>query len=74
MSGHVRSKVMSGSSEKTGNSLGFLQVPQDWAHSGQSFPWLSKILHFLGHGSIFVSECGDNALCSSEGQRDFRLK
>ncbi|GFX27590.1 hypothetical protein TNCV_4996451 [Trichonephila clavipes] len=38
-----------------------------------SFPWLSKTLRFLGHGSIFVNVCGDNAPCSSEGQGDFRL-
>ncbi|GFW69531.1 hypothetical protein TNCV_488771 [Trichonephila clavipes] len=46
-------------------------MPSEW--SGQSLPWLSKTLHFLGHGSIFVNVCGDNALCSSEGQGDFRL-
>ncbi|GFT26555.1 hypothetical protein TNCV_3603991 [Trichonephila clavipes] len=58
---------------KVGNRLGSLQVPWDWAHSGQSFLWLSKTLRFLGHDSIFVSVCGDNALCSSEGQGNFRL-
>ncbi|GFY29004.1 hypothetical protein TNCV_4721321 [Trichonephila clavipes] len=36
-------------------------------------PWLSKTLRFLGHGSIFVNVCGDDALCSAEGQGNFRL-
>ncbi|GFS62160.1 zinc finger FYVE domain-containing protein 26 [Trichonephila clavipes] len=66
-------KVMSGGLAKADNSLNSLQVPQDWTHSGQSFLWLFKTLGFLGHGSIFISECGNNALCSSEGQGDFRL-
>ncbi|GFX47602.1 hypothetical protein TNCV_3016211 [Trichonephila clavipes] len=56
---------------KAGNSLGSLQVPRDWVHSGQSFSWLSKTLRFLG--SIFVNVCGDDALCSSEGQGDLQL-
>ncbi|GFT47336.1 c-Maf-inducing protein [Trichonephila clavipes] len=54
---------------KADKSLGSLQVPRDRVHSGQSFPWLSKTLCFLGHGSTFVNVCGDNALCSPEGQR-----
>ncbi|GFT54689.1 hypothetical protein TNCV_4266861 [Trichonephila clavipes] len=32
-----------------------------------------KLFVLLGHGNIFVNVCGDNALCSSEGQRDFLL-
>ncbi|GFY33266.1 hypothetical protein TNCV_1241161 [Trichonephila clavipes] len=28
---------------------------------------------FFCHGSIFVNVCGDDVLCSSEGQGDFRL-
>ncbi|GFY04033.1 hypothetical protein TNCV_1198111 [Trichonephila clavipes] len=43
-------------------------------HSSRSFPWLSKALGFLGHGSIFVNECGNNSLCSAESQGDFRLR
>ncbi|GFX88983.1 uncharacterized protein TNCV_2852831 [Trichonephila clavipes] len=46
---------------------------RDSAHSGQSFRWLSKTFRFLGHGSIFENVCGDYALCSSEGQGNFRL-
>ncbi|GFT81400.1 hypothetical protein TNCV_3672801 [Trichonephila clavipes] len=59
---------------KADNSLGSLQVPRYWAHSGQSFPWLSKALGFLEHSSMLVNVCGNNALCSSEGQGDFRLR
>ncbi|GFW77733.1 transposable element Tcb1 transposase [Trichonephila clavipes] len=58
---------------KVGNILGSLQVPRDWDHSGQSFPWLSRTLRFLGHGRIFNNVCGDNVLCSSEGQEDIKL-
>ncbi|GFX86718.1 hypothetical protein TNCV_1409151 [Trichonephila clavipes] len=50
-----------------------VEVPRDWAHSGQSFPWLSKTLRFSGYGSIFVNVCGDEALCSSEDQGNLRL-
>ncbi|GFV51875.1 hypothetical protein TNCV_1322281 [Trichonephila clavipes] len=39
-----------------------------------SFLWLSKTLFFGGHGSIFVNVCGNNALCSSEGEGYFRLR
>ncbi|GFW65122.1 transposable element Tcb1 transposase [Trichonephila clavipes] len=46
--------VMPGGYVKVGNSPSSLQVPWDWAHSGQSFPWLSKALGVLGYGSIFV--------------------
>ncbi|GFW06042.1 hypothetical protein TNCV_4478361 [Trichonephila clavipes] len=48
-------------------------MPRDWAHSGQSFPWFSKTHRLLGHGNIFVNVCGDDVLCSSEGQGGFRL-
>ncbi|GFY18460.1 hypothetical protein TNCV_2396881 [Trichonephila clavipes] len=41
------------------------QQPRDQTHRGQSFPRLSKALGFLGHGNIFVNECGNNSLCSS---------
>ncbi|GFV54015.1 hypothetical protein TNCV_3724481 [Trichonephila clavipes] len=41
-------------------------------HSGHSFPWLSTVLGLLDHDSIFVNECGNNTLCSSENQGDFR--
>ncbi|GFW62866.1 hypothetical protein TNCV_4452151 [Trichonephila clavipes] len=34
------------SQAKAGNSLGSLQLPWDWTHSGQNFPWLSKTLRF----------------------------
>ncbi|GFW34502.1 hypothetical protein TNCV_501201 [Trichonephila clavipes] len=50
-----------------------VELPQDWAHSGQSFPWLSKTLRFWGHDSIFVNVRGYDALCSSEGPCNFRL-
>ncbi|GFU41154.1 hypothetical protein TNCV_3899661 [Trichonephila clavipes] len=59
-------KVMSSNYAKAGPK-------RDWTYFGQSFSWLSKTLRFLGHGSIFVNVCEDNALCSSEGQGDFRL-
>ncbi|GFW85839.1 hypothetical protein TNCV_854881 [Trichonephila clavipes] len=49
-------------------------VPRNWAHSGQSFPWLSKTLRVFGLDSIFVNVCGGNGLCSYEGQRDFWLR
>ncbi|GFX88483.1 uncharacterized protein TNCV_2279511 [Trichonephila clavipes] len=39
-----------------------------------SIPWLSKALGFLGHDSIFVNKCGNNDLCSSDGEGDFRLR
>ncbi|GFX18575.1 hypothetical protein TNCV_3371481 [Trichonephila clavipes] len=58
---------------KVVNILGSLHMPRDWAQSGHSFPWLSKTLRSLGHGSIFVNVCGDDALCSSGGQGNFRL-
>ncbi|GFS62440.1 hypothetical protein TNCV_1262331 [Trichonephila clavipes] len=50
-----------------------VEVPRDWAHSGPSFPWLSKPFHFLGYGSIFVNVCEDDARCSSEGQENLPL-
>ncbi|GFW46457.1 hypothetical protein TNCV_4811451 [Trichonephila clavipes] len=65
--------VMAAEWAKVGNSIGSLQMPRDWAHSGHSFSWFSKTLRFLGHGSIFVNICRDNVLYSSEGQGDFRL-
>ncbi|GFW40440.1 hypothetical protein TNCV_1019981 [Trichonephila clavipes] len=37
------------------------------------FPMAFQGSCFLGHGSTFVNVCGCNAVCSSEGQRDFRL-
>ncbi|GFU38505.1 hypothetical protein TNCV_2434481 [Trichonephila clavipes] len=40
----------------------------------ESFPWLSKALGLLCHDSIFVNECGNKALCSSESQGDYRLE
>ncbi|GFX02406.1 hypothetical protein TNCV_2285731 [Trichonephila clavipes] len=60
-------KVFSDSFANEGNRLGFLQVSRDWAHSGQSFPWLSKTLCFLGHYSIFVNVRGDDALLRVKG-------
>ncbi|GFX78781.1 uncharacterized protein TNCV_1919141 [Trichonephila clavipes] len=39
-----------------------------------SFPWLSKSLCFLDHDSIFVNECGNNDIYSSESQGDIRLR
>ncbi|GFU86290.1 hypothetical protein TNCV_369461 [Trichonephila clavipes] len=45
-------KIMS--SGQVGNSFGSLQVPRDWTPSGQSFPWLSKALSFLGLASTIV--------------------
>ncbi|GFX65490.1 hypothetical protein TNCV_4735381 [Trichonephila clavipes] len=50
-----------------------VEVPRDRTHSGQRFQSLSKTHSFLGHGSISVNVYRDNALCSSEGQGDFRL-
>ncbi|GFV66147.1 uncharacterized protein TNCV_2900731 [Trichonephila clavipes] len=35
--------------------------------------WLFLTLRFFGHIIIFVNVCGDNVLCSSERQGDFRL-
>ncbi|GFV90463.1 hypothetical protein TNCV_50381 [Trichonephila clavipes] len=67
-------KVTSGSSARVGNSLGSLQEPRDRIHTGQKFPWLSKGLGVWGHGSTFINICGNNALFSSEGQRNFRLR
>ncbi|GFS56389.1 hypothetical protein TNCV_4388611 [Trichonephila clavipes] len=32
--------------DESGQQFGSLQVPRDRAHSGQSFPWLSKTLRF----------------------------
>ncbi|GFT82285.1 hypothetical protein TNCV_4650911 [Trichonephila clavipes] len=32
-----------------------------------------QTLRFLGHGSVFDNLCGDDALCSSEGQENFAL-
>ncbi|GFT80228.1 hypothetical protein TNCV_2187171 [Trichonephila clavipes] len=58
---------------KEGNSLGSDQVLRYSDHNSQSSLWLSKTFRVLGHGRIFVNVCGDSALCSSEGQRDFRL-
>ncbi|GFX62992.1 hypothetical protein TNCV_1100851 [Trichonephila clavipes] len=49
------------------------EVPRDRAHSGQSFPWLSKALGLLGHDSIFVNGCENKTLCSSESQGYFRF-
>ncbi|GFW62773.1 hypothetical protein TNCV_2625361 [Trichonephila clavipes] len=43
-------------------------------YSGQGFPWLSKALGVLGHGSKFINVCGYNALRSFEGQGDFPLR
>ncbi|GFX84219.1 hypothetical protein TNCV_3975661 [Trichonephila clavipes] len=37
-------------------SLGSLQVPRKWTHSGQSFSWLSKVLGLLDHNSTFFNE------------------
>ncbi|GFX07827.1 hypothetical protein TNCV_4160961 [Trichonephila clavipes] len=54
---------------KADNSLGSIHVPRDSTYSGQSFPWLSKALDLLRHDSVFVNECGNNVLCSSERQR-----
>ncbi|GFU23792.1 hypothetical protein TNCV_414391 [Trichonephila clavipes] len=53
---------------KAGNSLGSLQVSRDRAHRGLGFLWLFKTLRFLGHGSIFVNACEDDAVSSYEGQ------
>ncbi|GFV31113.1 hypothetical protein TNCV_4314381 [Trichonephila clavipes] len=43
-------------------------------HSGQDFPWLSKVLGVLGHSGIFFNVCGYNDLCSSKGQVEFWLR
>ncbi|GFW13369.1 hypothetical protein TNCV_4283971 [Trichonephila clavipes] len=58
---------------ESSNSHGSLQVTRDWTHNDQSFQWLFKALGLLGHDSIFVNECGNNALCFSESQGDFRV-
>ncbi|GFV50170.1 DUF4817 domain-containing protein [Trichonephila clavipes] len=46
-------------------------------HSGMAVEWAGLVSSYAkpvqGHGSIFVKVCGDDALCSSEGQRSFRL-
>ncbi|GFW97833.1 hypothetical protein TNCV_1425961 [Trichonephila clavipes] len=36
-------------------------------------PWFSKACGILGPDSIFINEWGNNTLCFSEGQGDFRL-
>ncbi|GFT22519.1 uncharacterized protein TNCV_3274741 [Trichonephila clavipes] len=48
----------------------YLGIGPTMARVSHGFP---KPFVFLGLGSIFVNVCGDNVLCSSEGQRDFRL-
>ncbi|GFX88633.1 gonadotropin-releasing hormone II receptor [Trichonephila clavipes] len=56
------------------NGHGTYPVPGDRTHSGHSFPWPSKAFGFLGQGSMLVNVCGNNAVFSSEGQDDFRLR
>ncbi|GFT59021.1 hypothetical protein TNCV_186211 [Trichonephila clavipes] len=46
-------------------------------HSGMAAEWAGLVRSpakpVEGHGSIFVNVCGDDALCSSEGQGNFQL-
>ncbi|GFY35272.1 uncharacterized protein TNCV_5046461 [Trichonephila clavipes] len=54
---------------------------QPWLSPGASgldpqwkeFPMAFQVSCLLGHDSIFVNKCGNNALCSSESQGDFWL-
>ncbi|GFV83832.1 hypothetical protein TNCV_387401 [Trichonephila clavipes] len=67
-------KVMSGSSAKAGaipSALSrYIAIGPTVARVSCGFP---KLFVLLAHGSIFFTVCGVNALCSSEGQGDFRL-
>ncbi|GFU10972.1 hypothetical protein TNCV_2934571 [Trichonephila clavipes] len=55
---------------KAGNRLGSLQVPWDWSHSGQSFPWLSRVLGFCVT-VVYLSINVGITLCSFNSQGDF---
>ncbi|GFU27973.1 hypothetical protein TNCV_3153281 [Trichonephila clavipes] len=50
---------------------GYLGIGTAVSKVSHGFP---RLVLFLGHCRTFFSVCGYNALCSSEGQGDFRLR